>query len=202
MQAFVTWKLLSDKLPLISVRYGIALHVVSLCGAAQNFRYFLHSPHTHTHTHTHTQSAVRQVHVSFRKTQESYLKTYRTQLSILFLHFLNLFNEYQNRENEILFLRQMWKCVHSVKIILFMNVFEGMPGNRLPRVMKHFSPIGRRNHGRTLKRFLNTWDRNGSTSGPMPWQIYDDDDLWAWCLGLFLSEAYLWLISNNKLFIT
>ena len=37
MQAFVTWKLLSDKLPLISVRYGIALHVASLRGAVQNF---------------------------------------------------------------------------------------------------------------------------------------------------------------------
>jgi len=22
----------------------------------------------------------------------------------------------------------------------------------------------------------DTWDRNGSTSGPTPWKIYDDDD--------------------------
>ena len=51
-----------------------------------------------------------------------------------------------------------------------------MPRNRLPRVMKYYSPTGRRNHGRTLKRLLDTWDRNGSTSGPTPWQIYDDDD--------------------------
>ena len=36
--------------------------------------------------------------------------------------------------------------------------------------------IGRRNHGRPLKRFLDMWDRNGSTSGPTPWKIYDDDD--------------------------
>jgi hypothetical protein len=28
--------------------------------------------------------------------------------------------------------------------------------NRLPRVMKHFSPTGRRNHGRPLKRLLGT----------------------------------------------
>jgi phosphopantothenoylcysteine synthetase/decarboxylase len=42
--------------------------------------------------------------------------------------------------------------------------------------MKHYSPTGRRNHGRLLKRLLDTWDRNGSTSGPTPWQIYDDDD--------------------------
>ena len=48
-----------------------------------------------------------------------------------------------------------------------------MPRNRLPRVMKHYSPTGRRKHGRRLKRLLDTWDRNGSTSGPTPWQIYD-----------------------------
>jgi len=28
--------------------------------------------------------------------------------------------------------------------------------NRLPRVMKYYSPTGRRNHGRTLKRLLYT----------------------------------------------
>jgi hypothetical protein len=42
--------------------------------------------------------------------------------------------------------------------------------------MKHYSPTGRRNHGRPLKRLLDTWERNGSTSGPIPWPIYDDDD--------------------------
>ena len=42
--------------------------------------------------------------------------------------------------------------------------------------MKHYSPTGRRNHRRPLKRLLDTWDRNGSTSGPTPWKIYDDDD--------------------------
>jgi hypothetical protein len=31
-----------------------------------------------------------------------------------------------------------------------------MPHNRLPRVMKHYSPTGRRNHGRPLKRLLDT----------------------------------------------
>ena len=51
-----------------------------------------------------------------------------------------------------------------------------MPRNRLPRVMKHYSPTGRRNYGRPLKRLLDTWDRNGSTSGPTPWQIYGDND--------------------------
>ena len=51
-----------------------------------------------------------------------------------------------------------------------------IPRNRLPRVMKHYCPTGRRNRGRPLKRLLDTWDRNGSTSGPTPWTIYDDDD--------------------------
>jgi len=31
-----------------------------------------------------------------------------------------------------------------------------MPRNRLPRVMKHYSPAVRRNHGRPLKRHLGT----------------------------------------------
>jgi len=31
-----------------------------------------------------------------------------------------------------------------------------MPRNRLPRVLKHYSPAGRRNHGRPLKRLLDT----------------------------------------------
>jgi len=30
-----------------------------------------------------------------------------------------------------------------------------MPQNRLPRVMKYYSPTGRRNHGRPLKRRLD-----------------------------------------------
>ena len=47
-----------------------------------------------------------------------------------------------------------------------------MSRNRLPRVMKYYSPTVRRNHGRPLKRLMDTWDRNGSTSGPTAWQIY------------------------------
>jgi hypothetical protein len=43
--------------------------------------------------------------------------------------------------------------------------------------MKRYSPTGRRNHGRPLKRLLDAWDRNGSTSGPTPGQVYDDDDI-------------------------
>ena len=51
-----------------------------------------------------------------------------------------------------------------------------MPRDSLPRIMKHYSPTGRRNRGRPLKRLLDTWDRNGSTSDLTPLQIYDDDD--------------------------
>jgi hypothetical protein len=43
--------------------------------------------------------------------------------------------------------------------------------------MKHYPPAGRRNYGRPFKRLLDTWDRNGSKSGPTPWQIYDGDDI-------------------------
>jgi hypothetical protein len=42
--------------------------------------------------------------------------------------------------------------------------------------MKHYCPTGRRNHGRPLKRLLDTWDRNVSTGGLTAWQIYGDDD--------------------------
>jgi len=31
-----------------------------------------------------------------------------------------------------------------------------MPRNRIPRVIKHYAPSGRRNHGRPLKRLLDT----------------------------------------------
>jgi hypothetical protein len=43
-----------------------------------------------------------------------------------------------------------------------------IPDNRLLGVMKHYSPTGRRNHGRPLKSLLGTRDWNGSTSGPTP----------------------------------
>jgi hypothetical protein len=43
-----------------------------------------------------------------------------------------------------------------------------MPRNRLPRLIKKYTPKGRRNQGRPLKRLLDPRDRNGSTSGPIP----------------------------------
>ena len=68
-----------------------------------------------------------------------------------------------------------------------------MPRNRLPRVMKYYCPTGRRNHGRPLKRLLDTWDRNGSTSGPTPWQIW-----WWW----WSSEINTRTQMQNFLFCT
>ena len=54
-----------------------------------------------------------------------------------------------------------------------------MPRNRLSRVMKYYSPTGRRNHGRPLKRLLDTWDRNGSTTAQ-------------------LHDRYMMMIFNNE----
>jgi hypothetical protein len=38
----------------------------------------------------------------------------------------------------------------------WMQHVNRMPRNRLPSAMKHYSPTGRRNHGRPLKRLLDT----------------------------------------------
>ena len=66
-----------------------------------------------------------------------------------------------------------------------------MPRDRLPRIMKHYSPIGRRNRGRPLKKLLDTWDRNGSTSGLTPWQTYDDDMMMTITITLRLRSLFL-----------
>ena len=82
-----------------------------------------------------------------------------------------------------------------------------MPHNRIPRIMKHYSPTGRRNHGRPLKRLLDMWDRNRSTSGPTPWNDDDDEftvpykgivlnvysDSWNW-----LKCSYYWIVDGRE----
>ena len=68
-----------------------------------------------------------------------------------------------------------------------------MPRNRLPKVMKNFFPTFGRNYGRLLKRFLDTWDRNGSTSGPTPWQIWW---WWWWWWWWYIS-----LFTTNQNFV-
>jgi ABC-type ATPase involved in cell division len=42
------------------------------------------------------------------------------------------------------------------KLLEYKRNVNRMPRNRLPRVMKRYSPAGRRNHGRPLKRLLDT----------------------------------------------
>jgi len=39
---------------------------------------------------------------------------------------------------------------------IWIKYVNRMPRNRLRKVMKHYSPPGRRNHGRPLKRLLDT----------------------------------------------
>jgi len=50
----------------------------------------------------------------------------------------------------------------------WMQHVNRMPRNRLPRAMRQYSPPGRRNHRRPLKKLLDTGDRNRSISGPTP----------------------------------
>jgi hypothetical protein len=38
----------------------------------------------------------------------------------------------------------------------WLQLVNRMPCNRLPRIMKHYSPTGRKNYGRPLKRLLDT----------------------------------------------
>jgi hypothetical protein len=51
-----------------------------------------------------------------------------------------------------------------------------MPHNRLPRIVKNDTPKGKKNQGRPLKRLLDVWDQNGSTSSPTPRQLDDHGD--------------------------
>jgi len=67
--------------------------------------------------------------------------------------------------------------------------------NGLPREMKHYSPTGRRNQGRPLKRLLDTWDRKGSRSGPTPWKIYDGE------FGLNLKQNKLLMKDNVSSYV-
>ena len=50
---------------------------------------------------------------------------------------------------------QIWDKLLEYKGSWIQHV-NRMPRNRLPRVKKHYSPAGRRTHGRPLKRLLDT----------------------------------------------
>ena len=72
--------------------------------------------------------------------------------------------------------RQSRDSFGGIYIYIYIYIYNSIIYSYNKRVMKHYSPTGRRNYGRPLKRLLDTWDRNGSTRGPTPWQIYDYDD--------------------------
>ena len=65
-----------------------------------------------------------------------------------------------------------------------------IPRNRLPKVMKHYCPTGRRNHGRPLKTLLDTWDWSGSTSYPTPWHD-DDDDVQGHLCNVYMTICFI-----------
>ena len=50
-----------------------------------------------------THSAVRQVHVSYRRTQKNYLKTYRIKLLFFSVRFLNIFNNMSTKIEKMKF---------------------------------------------------------------------------------------------------
>jgi hypothetical protein len=81
--------------------------------------------------------------------------------------------------------RWLWQTLNDTvstdsDFLKILHYCVGGPINLKEKSCGHYSPTGRRNHGRPLKRLLDTWDRNGSTSGPTPWKIDEDDEkLWS-----------------------
>jgi hypothetical protein len=45
-----------------------------------------------------------------------------------------------------------------------------------------------------LKRLLDTWNRNWSTSGPNPWQLHDDNDISNWSTTAFFQIVINFLV--------
>jgi len=82
------------------------------------------------------------------------------------------------------------KCIQHVNRI---------PRNRLPRVMKHYSPTGRRNHGRPVKRLLDTWDRKGSTSGP---QLHDRYRMMMMMMMMMMNSVHIFTSYNLRYILT
>jgi hypothetical protein len=46
---------------------------------------------------------------------------------------------------------------------------------------------------------VDTWDRNGSTSGPNPWKIYDDDNIFSFTDNSLTSKFNLRTFSRRWL---
>ena len=72
----------------------------------------------------------------------------------------------------------------------WMQQVNRIPRNRLPRVMKHYSPTGRRNHGRPLKRLLDTFIPERVNNWPN-----SRTDTWRWwCLTLTCAIDFITLV--------
>jgi hypothetical protein len=89
-----------------------------------------------------------------------------------------------------------------VYVFLLSCIFIVMYFLLLLRMFRSVSPTGRRIYGRPSKRLLDTWDRNGSTSGPTPWKIDDDDDNNNNMLEIGVGRVFLqmqWFLSLSKM---
>ena len=67
----------------------------------------------------------------------------------------------------------------------WIQLLNRTPRDRLPRVMKHYSPTGRRHYGRSLKRLLDMWDRNGFNKWPNCMT-----DIWWWWTYVNILDNY------------
>jgi len=79
-----------------------------------------------------------------------------------------------------------------------------MPRNRLPRVRKRYSPTGRRNHGRPLKRLLDTWDRTGQQVAQLHdrYRIYNSFTIKLCSHGWYIWQIFVTLGNLPCLFLT
>jgi hypothetical protein len=81
-------------------------------------------------------------------------------------------------ETECVYCAVRTECLHIIQVPLKSSGYHQFNINKFYVNVKLVVRILTNSayHGRPLKRLLDTWDRNGSTSGPTPWQTYDDDD--------------------------
>ena len=126
---------------------------------------------TNTHTHSATVAVRHESLASFRQEPRIDKITFYFPHYVTTIRHVCRWNPWKGGKN------QMFgnNANNSNKRSLIQHV-NRMPRNRLPRAMKYYSPTDRRNHGRPFERLLDMWDRNGSTSSPNPWQMFDDDD--------------------------
>ena len=103
------------------------------------------------------------------------------------------------RISQRLFIR-FWTCIYDYWI----QHVNRMPRNRLPKVMKRNSPTGRRNHGRPLKRLLDTWDRTGQQVAQLHdrYRIYNSFTIKLCSHGWYIWQIFVTLGNLPCLFLT